>query len=181
MTTYGQVVARVAAVAALLLPTLVVLTGMGAVAAVAAGVGVAAADDWSRRGLVLGGVALILVGLVPLRLGRFAGDIARVRRLPEVTRDQLSAAATQLGGRVSEGHQQVMGARGLARAWQVAKAARTIRSDLEALSDGGLAPATALVQALVPARIVVVTLASVATPFLLAAGLLVLVVGLTLV
>ncbi len=54
------------------------------------------------------------------------------------------------------------------------------RSDVEVLNEGGLAPATALVQTLRPTRLIRVGISALVAPFVLATGLVVLVLALVL-
>jgi hypothetical protein len=106
--------------------------------------------------------------------------VARIRALPEVTAAHLRAAATQLGGRMTEGQQQFSQASGRVRLWYLLLALRALRADLAELAEGGLAPAVALGQALRPGRLLAVAIAALATPFLLAGGLALLAAGVTL-
>lgn len=179
MSRTQDLVRRVAAVADGLHRVVVALTAMGVAAALAAGTGAAASDRFSSKGLVAGVIVIALFVTPPWLLGRFAVDVGRIRRLPEITADQVGAAASRLGGRLDEGRRHATGDAGRAvKAWRLLQVGRRLRADLDELAEGGLAPAASLVQALVPTRLLAVSLAGLATPVLLAIGLVVLAIGL---
>jgi hypothetical protein len=179
MATFADVTARVGLVAAFLLRTLVVVVAMLGAAALALFLGVAVADDWSGTGLLLGAVLGGGIAALAVVVLRFALDVRRIRDLPQVSRDEVRAAAGQLATTARDGERQFMEARGLRRLVRLAQGLWDLKADVDALGDGGLAPAVSLGRALRPIRLGIVALSAVASPFLLAFGLFVLVVAAT--
>jgi hypothetical protein len=180
-STYEAVVRRVSALAAVLHRTLQVVVGMLAVAAVLTFVGLGLSDDWSRASLVLGGVlggAIAVAAVVELR---FTRDLAKARDLPDISKQEWADAARVVTSRAAEGERAVVEAQGArSRLFRLVKGLWALKGDVDTLAEGGLAPAVALGKALVPIRLLWVAGAAVASPFLLAFGLLVFVLAVTL-
>jgi hypothetical protein len=111
----------------------------------------------------------------------FTRDLAKARDLPNVSKEEWADAARVLAGRAAEGERAVAEARGArSRLVRLVKGLWALKADVNTLADGGLAPAVALSRALVPVRLLWVAGAAVASPFLLAFGVLVLVLPRTL-
>ena len=174
------VLARVVMLAGLLHRTLVVVTAALGIAAVTTFAGFALADDGNRSGLLLGG---LLGGSIALVAGMelfFTRDVGRARQLRSISREEWAGAARTLAGRAAAGERAVAEATGVrSRLLRLVKGLWALKGDLDTLAEGGLAPAVSLAKALVPARLLTVAAAAVASPFLLAFGLLVLTLGLT--
>ena len=165
--TYQAVVDRVGWLASILLHTIraviVVLVIAGVVLFVAFGM----ADDWGQSGLVLGGVVGVAVLVLVVIEVWFALDLAKARRLPEISAETWAGAARQVATSAASGHRELVEARGLSRIWRLVKGLLSLKSDVDTLADGGLAPAVALGKMLVPTRLLTVAAGAVAAPFLL--------------
>ena len=178
--TYEAVIAHVGALATILLRTLQIVTAMLAVAAVLTFVGIGIADDWGQSGLVLGlvlGGAILVVTVIE---ALFARDVARAKRLPEISREDWANAARQVATRATTGQRDLTETRGRTRLWRLIKGLWALKADIDTLADGGLAPAVSLGKTMVPSRLLAVGAIAVAAPFLLAFGVLVLVLAVTL-
>ena len=176
--TYQAVVDRVGWLASILLRTVQVVTVMLVVAAVLCFAAMGRANDWGREGIVLG--AVVSSGILALAFieGWFALDLAKAKRLPEVSTEQWAGAARQVASRAATSHREVTAARGRSRLWRLGKGVWALKSDIDTLAEGGLGPAVALARTLVPSRLMLVAIGAVAAPFLLAFGVLVLVLAL---
>jgi hypothetical protein len=166
--------------ATILLRTLQVVCVLLGAAALTTFVGFGLADDWQRSGLVLGGVLGGAIAAVTVMELLFTRDVARAKRLPEISRAEWAAAARQVAGRAAASEREVTEARGRTRLWRFIKGLWALKADIDTLADGGLAPAVSLGKALIPSRMLAVAAAAVAAPFLLAFGLFVLVLAATL-
>jgi len=175
---YEAVAARVAAVARFLVPTLTAVTALLLVGGIALFVGIGLLGDWSGVALVLGGALGGLAAGVAVMEGLFARDVAQVRELPSVRREDVDEAIRRLSTTIGAGERQVVERRGLRRLVGLGRGLRALKRDVDDLAEGGLAPAVALGRALVPTRVVAVSLAAVAGPFVCGFGLVVLVLGL---
>jgi hypothetical protein len=178
--TYQQVIAHVGLVASILLRTLQVVCVLLVAAAVATFVGFAIADDWQQSGLVLGAVLGGAVAVAAVIEVRFTQDVARAKRLPEISREEWAGAARQVAGRAASSERSIVAAKGRGRLWHFVKGLWALKADIDTLADGGLAPAASLGRAVVPSRLLTVAVIAVAAPFLLAFGLLVLVLAISL-
>lgn len=180
MSRLDGVVARVAAVVGLLHTTLRVLALVGALGVLALVGAVARVGGWDGDTVVLATVLAGLTGLVPVILARYAADLGPVRSLPEVSAAELKEAAGTLKADLKAGERSFVDHTGLRRVLGIGRALWDLRSDLEAMRDGGLAPAAALTEVVIPTRLIRVGISAVLAPCLLAVGLSALVLALTL-
>ncbi len=178
MSSYEAVTARVGALASYLLRILQVVTGILALAAAGLFVGSGAAGDWSVAAIVFGALVGGVVALAAVMVLLFARDVAKVRNLPDITAQDVQDAAKVLATSAASGERQVVEAKGWRKLLKLATGLRSLKKDLDTLADGGMAPAVALGKALVPPRLIAVSLAAVISPFLLVLGVLVLAIGL---
>jgi hypothetical protein len=178
--TYQQVITHVGLLATILLRTLQVVCVLLVAAAVTTFVGFAIADDWQQSGVLLGAVLGGAIAVAAFIEVRFTQDIARAKRLPEISREEWAGAARQVAGRAASSERSIVAAQGRSRLWQFVKGLWALKADIDTLADGGLAPAVSLGKAVVPSRLLVVAVIGVAAPFLLAFGLFVLVLAVTL-
>ena len=174
MTILDEVVARVAALVGLVQATVRILA-VAAIAGIAAFVvGVGMSDDWSRDALVFAGVVGVIAAIAPFSLARFGSDLGPVRALPEVNAAEVREAAGTLAVKLGKGEREFVEAKGLGRVTSLGRALWALRSDVEVLNQGGIAPASALFQTLRPTRLIRVGISALVAPFVLATGLLVL-------
>ena len=180
MTMLAEVVARVAAIVGIIQATVrgLAVVAVAGIAAFVAGVGIA--GDWSGDALVFAGVLAVLAAIVPFSLARFGSDLAPVRRLPEVSAAEVREAAGTLAVKLGKGEREFVDAKGLGRVTSLGRALWALRSDVEVLNQGGIAPASALFQTLRPTRLIRVGISALVAPFVLATGLLVLILALVL-
>jgi hypothetical protein len=176
--TYQAVVDRVGWLATILLRTVQLVTVLLVLGGITAFVGCGLADDWGSSGLVLGGVVGGAILVLAFIEGWFALDLARAKRLPEISAQTWADAARQVASRAATGQREVTEARGRSRLWRLVKGLWALKSDIDTLAEGGLAPAVALGKTLVPSRLLTVAAGAVAAPFLLTLGLLILVLAL---
>ena len=177
MITYEQVIAHVGLVATILLRTLQVVCVVLVAAALTTFLGFALADDWQQSGLLLGAVLGGGIAVAAFIEIRFAQDIAKAKRLPEISREEWAGAARQVVGRAVDTERTIVAAKGHSRLWRFVKGLWALKADIETLADGGLAPAASLGKAVVPSRLLTVAVIAVAAPFLLAFGLFVVVLA----
>jgi len=180
VSTLAEVVARVAAIVGIIQATVRILAVTSAVGIVAFVVGIGVTDGWSREAWVFSGVVAAIAAIAPFSLARFGSDLGPVRNLPEVSAAEMKEAAGTLAVRLGASERRFVEARGLGRVTSLGRALWALRSDVEVLNEGGLAPATALVQTLRPTRLIRVGISALVAPFVLATGLLVLVLALVL-
>jgi hypothetical protein len=180
VSRYEAVVARVGALATYLHRLLYGVTTMLAVGAIGLFVGVAMTDEWKGSGLTLGGVLAGAALVATIIEARFNMDVARVRDLPNITHEDLAHAARQLQTSAVAGERQLVEAHGFRKLIRLALALRILKADVDALAEGGMAPAVALGRALRPSRLLLVGVITVASPFVLAFGLAAVILGLTL-
>ena len=178
MTILDEVVARVAALVGLVQATVRILAvaAVGGIAAFVVGVGTF--DEWSRDAVVFAGVVGAIAAIAPFSLARFGSDLGPVRALPEVSAAEVREAAGTLAVKLGKGEREFVEARGLGRVTSLGRALWALRADVEVLNQGGIAPATALIQTLRPTRLVRVGISALVAPFVLATGLSVLVLAL---
>jgi hypothetical protein len=174
--TYQAVVDRVGWLASILLHTIRAVIAVLVVAAVVLFVAFGLADDWGQSGLVLGGVVGVGIAVLVFIEGWFALDLAKARRLPEISAETWADAARQVATRAASSHRDLTEARGRSRLWRLVKGLWALKSDVDTLADGGLAPAVALGRTLVPTRLLTVAAGAVAAPFLLGFSVVVLVI-----
>jgi len=180
MTILDEVVARVAAIVGIIQATVRALAVTAVVGIGAFVVGVGVADQWSGDALVFAGVISAIAAIAPFSLARFGTALGPVRGLPEVTAAELREAAGTLAVKLGEGEKEFVDAKGLGRVTSLGRALWALRSDVEVLNQGGIAPASALFQTLRPTRLVRVGISALVAPFVLATGLLVLILALLL-
>jgi hypothetical protein len=175
--TYEAVAARVAAVAHWVRRTLELVVVLLVVGGVSLGAGFGWLSDWTGPGLVIG---LILGGIVlatAVAVVFFTLDVRRAEALPTVSRQELGDAARMVAGRAASSERAMAEAKGLRKLLRLGQGLWGLRSDIEVLAEGGLAPAVSLGKALVPARILPVAVVAALSPFLLSLGLIVLAVA----
>jgi hypothetical protein len=180
MTILDDVAARVAAVVGIIQATVRGLAGAAVVGIVAFVVGVGVADRWSGDALVFAGVVALAAAVAPFTLARFGSALAPVRALPEVSAAEVREAAGTLAVKLGSGERHFVEAKGLGRVTSLGRALWALRSDVEVLNQGGIAPASALFQTLRPTRLIRVGISALVAPFVLATGLLVLTLALVL-
>ena len=180
MTLLDEVVARVAAVIGIIQATVWILAGAAVAGLVAFVSGLALAGDWSGDALVFGGVIALLVAVAPFSLVRFGSALGPVRTLPEVSAAEVKEAAGTLAVKLGSGERRFVEARGLGRVMRLGRALWALRSDVEVLNQGGIAPASALIQTLRPTRLIRVGISALAAPFILLVGFLTLLVAVVL-
>jgi len=180
MTVLDEVVARVAALAGIVQATVRILavTAVGGICAFVVGVGLA--DRWSRDAVVFAGVVSAIAVIAPFSLARFGSDLGPVRALPEVSAAELKETAGTLAVSLGKGEREFVNAKGLGRVTSLGRALWALRSDVEVLNQGGIAPASALFRTLRPTRLIRVGISALIAPFVLAIGLLVLILALVL-
>ena len=180
MTATQAVVARVATVAGLVRITVHGLAIMAAVGVAALVVAGGLVGGWSGETLLLAAALGGLAAVAPVVLARFGAALAPVRDLPTIRPEDLKAMAGTLGSSLASGERKFLDARGLGRVTSLGSALWDLRKDVDTLKEGGLAPAAALAEVLIPTRLIRVGVSALAAPFLLAIGLLALVVALVL-
>lgn len=126
--------------------------------------------DWSGDALVFAAAVGALAAVAPVILFRFGTALGPIRRLPEVRAAELKATAGALGTKLKEGERRFVDTRGFGRVVSLGAALWDLRGDLQALKDGGLAPASALVETMMPTRLIRVGISALAAPVLLAVG-----------
>ena len=180
MSSYEVVIRRVAALVTYLLRLLQVVAGMLAAGALGLFVGSGALGDWSPAAIAFGALAAGAAVLATVMVLRFAGDVAKIRSLPDVSPQDVQEAARVLATSAVAGERQVVEAKGWRKLLRLASGLRSLKKDLDTLGEGGMAPAVALGRALVPSRLVAVSIAAAISPLVLVLGLLVLLLGLTI-
>jgi hypothetical protein len=180
VTSIQDVVARVAAVVGLIQFTVRGLALLAALGVSTFVVAVGLLGDWSSEALVLALVTGGLAAAAPVILLRFGADLGPLRRLPEVSAAEMKEAAGTLTAKLRDRERRFVEARGLGRVVGLGGALWDLRNDVETMKAGGLAPAAALVETLVPTRLIRVGISALAAPFLLAIGLMTLLFALVL-
>ena len=180
MTILDEVVARVAALVGIIQVTVRLLAVTAVAGIVTFVVGIGVADRWSGDALVFAGVVAAIAAIAPVSLARFGSDLAPVRALPEVSAAEVREAAGTLAVKLGSGEREFVEAKGLGRVTSLGRALWALRSDVEVLNQGGVAPASALVRTLRPTRLFRVGVSALVAPFILATGLSVLVLALVL-
>ncbi len=180
MTILDEVVARVAALVGIIQVTVRLLAVTAVAGIVTFVVGIGVADRWSGDALVFAGVVAAIAAIAPFSLARFGSDLAPVRALPEVSAAEVREAAGTLAVKLGSGEREFVEAKGLGRVTSLGRALWALRSDVEVLNQGGVAPASALVRTLRPTRLFRVGVSALVAPFILATGLSVLVLALVL-
>lgn len=180
MTILDEVVARVAALVGIIQVTVRLLAVTAVAGIVTFVVGIGVADRWSGDALVFAGVVAAIAAIAPFSLARFGSDLAPVRALPEVSAAEVREAAGTLAVKLGQGERRFVEAKGMGRVTSLGRALWALRSDVEVLNQGGIAPATALVQTMRPTRLFRVGVSALVAPFILATGLSVLVLALVL-
>ncbi len=170
MALIEEVVARVAALVRVIQATVWILAGAAGAGTAAFAVGIGLADDWSGDALVFGGIIALVATIAPVSLARFGAALGPVRALPEVSTAELKEAAGTLAAKLGSGEREFVEARGLRRVTTLGRALWALRSDVEVLNQGGLAPASALVQTLRPTRLIRVGISALAAPVILVVG-----------
>ena len=180
MTILDEVVARVAAIVGIIQATVRILAAVAAAGIVAFVIGVGHADRWSPDAVVFAVVVGVIAAIAPFSLARFGTDLGPVRALPEVSAAEVREAAGTLAVKLGQGERQFVEANGLGRVTSLGRALWALRSDVEVLNQGGIAPAAALVQTMRPTRLFRVGVSALVAPFILATGLVVLILALVL-
>ncbi len=171
MATREEIVARVGLVTGYVQKTVWGLTA-AAFAGTLALVGAVVVYGGTGQSSLLLAACLGVMGLVTaVFLALFAHDLGAVRRLPEITGAHVKAAAGTLGTTLLTGERRFMEARGLGRVVGLGRALWDIRSDVQELGDGGMAPAVKLIDVLIPTRLLRVGICALAAPFILFVGL----------
>lgn len=171
MTSIQDVITRVAAVIGVIQSTVWALAGAAAGGALAMVVAIGLVGHWESSGVVLAAVIGAMTLYVAFVLARFAAAIGPIRRLPEVSAAELKLAAGTLRASLWDGERRFVEARGLGRVVTLGQALWGLRADVKQLTEGHLAPAAALGEAMVPTRLVRVGISALAAPFLLTIGL----------
>mgnify|MGYP000107539398 CR=1 FL=1 len=180
MTILDEVVARVAAIVDIIQATVRLLAVTAVIGIITFVVGIGLADGWSGDALVFAGVVSAIAGIAPFSLARFGSDLGPVRALPEVSAAELKETAGTLAVKLGKGEREFVDAKGLGRVTSLGRALWALRSDVEVLNQGGIAPASALFRTLRPTRLIRVGISALIAPFVLAIGLLVLILALVL-
>lgn len=175
-----EVVARVAAIVGLIQATVRLLALTAVVGIVTFVIGVGIADHWSGDALVFAGVIAAITAIAPISLARFGTALGPVRGLPEVSAAEVGEAAGTLAVKLGRGEREFVDAKGLGRVTSLGRALWALRDDVEVLNQGGIAPASALFQTLRPTRLIRVGISALVAPFVLATGLLVLILAVVL-
>jgi len=171
MTSIQVLAARIAAVVGLIQFT---VWGLALVAAFGIStfvVAVGLIGDWSRDALVFALVVGGVTAIAPVILVRFGVDLGPIRRLPEVSAAEMRAAAGKIGTKLLDRERRFVEAKGLGRVFGLGGALWDLRKDVEGLKEGGLAPAAALVETLVPTRLIRVGISALVAPVALAVGM----------
>jgi hypothetical protein len=180
MPTREEIVARVGLVTGYVLATLWALTASALVGTVALVGAVFVSGGTDPSSVVLAGLLGIVGVIATVILGLFANDLRPVRRLPEITGAHVRQATGTLATSLAAGEKRFVRAKGLGRVTSLGRALWDLRKDVQTLGDGGLAPAVALFDVLVPTRLLQVGICALAAPFLLFVGLLALTFALAL-
>ena len=134
-------------------------------------VAVGVIGDWSRDALVFALVVGGVTAIAPVILVRFGVDLGPIRRLPAVSAAEMKAAAGTIGTKLLDRERRFVEAKGLRRVFALGGALWDLRKDVVGLKEGGLAPAAALVETLVPTRLLRVGISALVAPVALAIGM----------
>ena len=162
MTSIQVLAARIAAVVGLIQFT---VWGLALVAASGIStfvVAVGLIGDWSRDALVFALVVGGVTAIAPVILVRFGVDLGPIRRLPEVSAAEMKAAAGAIGTKLLDRERRFVEAKGLGRVFGLGGALWDLRKDVEA---------AALVETLVPTRLIRVGISALVAPVALAVGM----------
>jgi hypothetical protein len=171
VTTMQDLAARVAAVVGLIQFTVWGLALIAAFGISTFVVAVGLMGDWSRDALVFALVVGAATAIAPVILVRFGVDLGPIRRLPEVSAAEMKAAAGTISAKLRTRERRFVEAHGLGRVLGLGGALWDLRKDVVGLKEGGLAPAAALVETLVPSRLIRVGISALVAPVAMAIGM----------
>ncbi len=171
VSSIQDLAARVAAVVGLIQFTVWGLALIAAFGISTFVVAVGLIGDWSPDALVFALVVGGATAIAPVILVRFGVDLGPIRRLPEVSAAEMKAAAGTISAKLRDRERRFVEAQGLGRVLGLGGALWDLRKDVEGLKEGGLAPAAALVETLVPSRLIRVGISALVAPVAMAIGM----------